>query len=91
MGIAAPAHADAKESGYRGCNSTQVGRTHTYSSGTTWHYPPGDGSGKFVNGTTWKTTLKNGTARGCGDGFWSVNTDRSMNKSKTYADVRYAG
>lgn len=52
--------------------------TSAYSSGTS-HWPPGAGFGKFYNGTTWKTTAKNGSVIGCGDGYWSVYTTGDLN------------
>lgn len=79
--LASAASATVSKSGYKYC-SGYIPYSQSLSTGTTDHYPPGNGFKRFINGGQMLTRKAYSTS---GDGFWFVETDGVLSNSGTFA------
>lgn len=87
VALSAPVSAGVTKSGTKYC--ALLPYSHSYSTGFTEHFPPGNGYGAFSNGTIWTVRERNSSS-GNG-GFWFVETNGSLNDPNTWAGCRPYG
>lgn len=83
--LVSPALAVVSKDGTHYCQTYWTPYARSYSTGNTWLYPPGSGTGHyFYNGSNW-TVRKVHSPYGEDGGYWLVQTDGSLSDPGTYA------
>lgn len=90
LAVSAPAHATVYKSGTKSCGPTQIGKAEAYSTGFTEIYPPGGTKiHSWDNFSSWRT--RSALSSKTKGGFWFVETNGSLNNSKTFASCVASG